>query len=174
MYATFNWAFEAPGASGLIEYASNLRNPTNVEVINSPRPSTIPKTPSTAYMTPKLYPGDGPGIHPNKLAWTQLRSYHDVGVSVDLRSPFNPRKHRDFGGSNMSPLQAKGWNKARSMSTENGVVQPGFSKRDRELDGDDCKIAITTDMVISYSDIRNSPLRCIQESSCLRREGQWA
>ncbi len=148
MYAAFNWAYEAEGASGFIEYASNPRKSANVvEVANSPRPNAIPKTPSTIYMTPKMYPGDGADMNFNKHTSIQPRVYRDVGVSTDLGSPVRPRIRGDFGSSKISPLQAKCWNKGRSMSTENGLAPSGFGRRDGGLDKDDCKYIGDRDIV---------------------------
>ncbi|TGJ85816.1 hypothetical protein E0Z10_g2950 [Xylaria hypoxylon] len=138
MYAAFNWAYEAQGTSGFIEYASNPRKPASVaETVNSPRPNIIPKTPSTVYMTPKMYSDDRASVNFDNRTSTQSRSYRNVGVSADLRLPFQPRVHREFGDSKISPFQAKHWNKGRSMSTENGVALSGFGRRDRGLDKDE-------------------------------------
>jgi len=138
MYAQLNWAYEARGTSGFIEYASNPKKPASIEAVNASS-NAIPKTPSTAHMTPRMSPGEGLGASSNKRASTQVRNPHDVGASADLRSPWQARNPRESGRNTLSPLQARSLGKIRSMSTENATRPSGLGRPDRGSDKDDCE-----------------------------------
>ncbi|KAI0458610.1 hypothetical protein F5B21DRAFT_399158 [Xylaria acuta] len=136
MHPTFSWAYEAKGSSGFIEYASNPKRPANVaEAVDLSRPSIVPKV-SRA------------GISPGERTSTQLKSYRDVGVSADLRSPSRPKTRPEFGSGGTAPPQAKRWNKTRSMWPENSVDVSGVGGRDRRPYEDDCKNSVSKYIVL--------------------------
>ncbi|KAI0447678.1 hypothetical protein F4803DRAFT_272901 [Xylaria telfairii] len=135
MYSAFNWAYEAKGSSGFIEYASNPSKPSNVvETVNAVRPGAVPNASRAS-------------ISSNKRTSIRLGSYRDIGVNTDLGLPSEHQVRREVGGDATS-LQVTHRDTVRPLSMENGVARSRVGRRDRRFDEDDSKKCSTTGIVL--------------------------
>ncbi|KAI1330910.1 hypothetical protein F5Y16DRAFT_361565, partial [Xylariaceae sp. FL0255] len=108
MYGSFHWTVPDQASSGTAQFGRRMKETRSI----------VPKTPTTAYLTPKMYPGDGDPTFP--------RSQRDGSLLAGLVSPFNTKHLKRAGTINSPPLDVNRWSKQRAMSN---TVFAGLEKR---------------------------------------------